>query len=345
MEKKFDLEGIAPEIREYIGFLEEEIVRLRKLTQTLEGNLPSQEQDNDSTPELPTSVNVITFTANAVAKRTPRHFYSKQRRGGMGVFDLDAPSEDPPFLLSVADENQNLLLFTNLGRVFRLSVALIEPSEIRARGKSLTGKISIQPNERLTAIIPDQARGSIAFVTQKGYVRTFRHHIFGEYMRPGTSLLDSQKYGEVSSASWTPGNGDLFIATHQGKAIRFSEKLIPPQGIQGIRLEADDYPVAITYVDDESAVFLFDSQGNGTLRLMSGFSANKSAGGGGKIAMKTQVLVSAFNINQSSDIFLISNLSKIIRFGIDEVPGKEDPVQGVRCMDLRADFVVAGSCN
>ena len=78
---------------------------------------------------------------------------------------------------------------------------------------------------------------------------------------------------------------------------------------------------------------------------MTGFSANKSAGGGGKIAMKSRELVSAFNVDDSADIFLISNLSKVIRFSVEDIPAKEDPVQGVRCMDLRADFVVAGTCT
>ena len=74
---------------------------------------------------------------------------------------------------------------------------------------------------------------------------------------------------------------------------------------------------------------------------MPGFSANKAPGGGGKIAMKTDVLVGAVTVEENDDLFVISRLSKIIRFRVDEVPAKEDAVQGVNCMTLRADEAVA----
>ena len=340
MSEKPELAEVDPKIRQYIEYLENEVESLHQQMQS--SAHPSVDREQEPA-EPPTTIQVISFTASGVAKRTYRHYYTKQRRGGMGVFDMDTPANDPPNILVLADENQHLLLFTNLGRVFRFPVGIIEPTEVRARGASLAGKIQFLPDEHLSAVLPDQARGAVAFVTQRGYVRTFRHHIFGEYMKPGTSLIDPQKFGEVVTASWTTGTQDLFISTRQGKAIRFAEKLVPPQGTPGIRLETGDYPVAITAVEDESRVFMVDAQGNGTLRLMAGFSANKSAGGGGKIAMKTQSLVTSFSCDLTGDIFLISNLSKVIRFALDEVPVKEDPVQGVRCMDLRADFVAAGT--
>jgi DNA gyrase subunit A len=172
-------------------------------------------------------------------------------------------------------------------------------------------------------------------------VRHLRHHIFGEYMKPGTVLFDAGRYGPLSAACRTPGDGDLFIATRQGKAIRFSEKLIPPQGGPGIRLEKGDSVTAITAASDDSLVFLADAIGRGTLRLMPGFAANKSTGGGGKIAMNTDCLVAALYGSHPEDVFMLSRWSKIIRFRLDEVPTKEGVVQGVNCMSLRADDVVA----
>jgi hypothetical protein len=74
---------------------------------------------------------------------------------------------------------------------------------------------------------------------------------------------------------------------------------------------------------------------------MSGFAANKSAGGGGKLALKTDHLVAVIAVEPTDDIFAISRLSKIIRFRAGEVPAKEGVVQGVNCMSLRADEVMA----
>jgi len=149
------------------------------------------------------------------------------------------------------------------------------------------------------------------------------------------------KFGALAAACRTPGDGDLFIATRQGKAIRFSEKLIPPQGGAGIRLDKGDVVTTVTAANSDSAVLLVDTIGRGTLRAMSGFAPNKSSGGSGKIAMNTDCLVAALNAVQPGDVFMISRWSKIIRFNLEEVPAKEGVVQGVNCMALRADEVVA----
>jgi DNA gyrase subunit A len=133
----------------------------------------------------------------------------------------------------------------------------------------------------------------------------------------------------------------LFIATNHGKAIRFSEKLVPPQGGPGIRLENGDSVAAITSVYPDSGVFLADSLGRGTIRLMNSFSPNKGAGGGGKNAMNTDQLIAAVTVNANEDIFMISRLSKMIRFTAEEVPAKEGNVQGVNCMGLRGDEVIS----
>jgi len=79
----------------------------------------------------------------------------------------------------------------------------------------------------------------------------------------------------------------------------------------------------------------------GTIRLMSCFGANKAPGAGGKIAMKAEDVVGAVVVEENDDLFVISRLSKMIRFQAAEVPAKEGVVQGVRCMALRADEAVA----
>jgi DNA gyrase subunit A len=332
-----DLSRIDPTVREYIEALE---ARLEKLEARQSQPANSQEATETTVlepSEPPTTMNVITATAGGTAKRTPRHQYSRQRRGGMGVFDLESAQDQPPKVLAVADQDQDLLLITNLARAYRLPVSAISEKEVRSRGESITGRFSLSPDEKLAAILPDQAEGYVALLSETGYVRLLRHHVFGEYMRPGTTLYDVKSMGELASACRTPGDGDMFIATRQGKAIRFSEKVIPPQGGLGIRLADGDQAVAITAVYPGDGVFLLGADGRGTIRLMEGFSANKSAGGSGKIAMNSDHLVAAAEVETMDDIFIISELSKIIRFQAEEVPAKEGVVQGVICMSLRSD--------
>jgi DNA gyrase subunit A len=347
-----DMSRLDPAVQAYIEALEAELENLRTRSEAPARKQSSraahrdEEEPESALPpieatEPPTTLNLITITAGGLAKRTPRHLYTRQRRGGMGVFDLDAPDGDPPAILVVAEENQSLLLFTSQGRAFRLPVSAIAESPVHSRGGSITARLRLQPEEMLVTALPDQVRGSVAMVSQNGMVRSLRHHVFGEYMKPGTAMFDPRQFGPLAAACWTPGDGDLFIATRSGRAIRFSEKLVPPQGGPGIRVDGEDQPVAITAVYQESGVFLIGADGRGTIRLMEGFNPNKSAGGSGKAALNTALLVSAAAADDHDDIFLISKLGKLIRFSAEDVPPKEGVVQGVHCMALRADQVAA----
>lgn len=341
-----DLSKVDPGVRAYIEALEAEIERLSRRSNRSRSKPEIEEefdeiQDIHEPAEPPTTYNVITATASGIAKRTPRHLYSRQRRGGMGVFDLDAPGDSPPAILAIADERQNLLLITNFGRAFRLPVNQIPETELRARGETIVNKLNLMPDEGLAVFPPDQAQGYVALLSRRGNVRLLRHHVFGEHMKPGTALYDVKAFGPLASACWTPGDGDLFIATSQGRAIRFSEKLIPPQGGIGIRLGDGDHAVGIAPVYADSRVFLLGADGKGTIRLMEGFSPNKAPGAGGKIAMATDRLIGSLNVDEAEDIFIISKLGKIIRFNAGEVPAKDGVVQGVICMSLRGDEPMA----
>lgn len=328
-----DLTGVAPDILAYIQSLEAEIAelaesRLRPGADAGEGLIPD---------EPPGPFNLITVTATGSAKRTPVHLYARQRRGGMGVFDLDTPEDDPPMLLSIAEESQTLLLITNDSRAFRIPLGSLPESPVHARGSSIVARINLLEGESLAAVLPIRAQGYLALLSKTGMVRCLRHHVFGEYMKPGLPLYDIKSFGPLASASWTPGDGDLLIATRQGRAIRFSEKQVPPQGCLGIRLASEDQAIAVAPVDDDSEVFFLGADGHGTVRRMNGFARNKTPGSGGKNAIATTHLVAVANVDGVDDLFIISRLGKIIRFRLDEVPVKEGVVQGVICMSFRAD--------
>jgi DNA gyrase subunit A len=342
-----NLNNIPAEVRTYIESLEAEIARLQRPAPGRRDaharSRPESEDANFSmdeafeTAEPPTNIQMITMTASGYAKRTQRHLYNRQRRGGIGIFDLESPNDEPPAILSVIEENQNLLVFTNMARAFRVSLSTIPSAPVRSRGESIIGRLNLLPDEKIASILPDRAQGYIAFLGQNGGIRMLRHHVFGEYMKPGTSVFDPRPFGPLISASWTPGDSDLLITTRQGKAIRFAEKLVPPPGGLGIRLSAGDQAVAVSPVNDESRVFLLTSDGKGTIRLMDSFTSNKAPGAGGKYIMTTDELITSFPAQPEEDIFAISRLGKIIRFNAAEVPAKDGVVQGVICMSFRSD--------
>ena len=112
-----------------------------------------------------------------------------------------------------------------------------------------------------------------------------------------------------------------------------------------MRVDPNDEVVGIAAVGADDGVFLLGADGKGTIRLMSGFSANKSPGTAGKIAMRTDHLAGICGLSMdrinTTDLFVISELGKLIRFQASDVPSKEGVVQGVNCMSLRSDHCMA----
>lgn len=336
--QKPDLTNVDPEIRAYIEFLEQKLS-----VSTARKAVADSEKPRDDTyayTEPPTTINIITFSRDGAIKRTLRHLYVRQHRAGMGVFDIDTSGGDAPSFMACADESQTLLLLSNKARVFRYPVKKIAESPVRAKGQP-ADRLLLDAGETIVAAIAERASGYLALASQSGYVRCLRHHLFGEQLRPGTSMYHYNEFGPLAAVCWTSGNDDLFLASKNGMGIRFSEKTLPPQGTRGINLAADDRLVAVTAVDSSSTVCLIAEDGKGTNRLMEGFAANKSPGGSGKITMKATQVVAAFAVSPDVDLFILSQQSKIIRFLADEIPSTPGVVQGVNCMLLRNDRVVA----
>jgi DNA gyrase subunit A len=261
----------------------------------------------------------------------------------MGIFDIDLPDHDVPFILCHADEGDTLVLITNKARAFRLRMNEISPVPVRSKGQSIQSLVRLQDDEYPAALLPASRGVTLALVSERGYARALPAHVVGMGMTPGVSLYRYGEFGPVAGACWSGGKGDLFIGTRNGLGIRFPEKALALPGGLGIRLESGDVAVGVAAVQppDGEAVLLVGSDGRGTLRLMEGFSANKSPGGGGKIAFKSDKVIGALAVTPESDVFIISRLGKIIRFKANEIPPKEGVVQGVNCMSLRGDECVA----
>jgi len=341
-----DLSGVTPAVLAYIEALEDENARLSR------GKRTTPRVDAPPEPsEPPTSINIIAISASGLAKRTPRHFYSRQRRGGMGVFDLESDDNDPPAFLVAADESAGITLITNQARAFHLPVQRITVTDVRGRGQSITADLGLRTDERLALVMPDSGGAQAILVTERGQVRRYGANLLGDNLRPGTLLYDIKNGGAPAACCWISGQGDLFIVTDNGRGIRFAARQIPVRGALGMRVDPGAVVVGVAGVCADGGVFLLTDEGRGTVRLMSGFSANKAPGSGGKVAMKAAHVIGIApvaapgNDGADDDIFIISQLGKIIRFSAADVPPKEGVVQGVNCMSLRADMCVASMAS
>lgn len=271
------LDHIPPGVLEYIEYLESELAKLKGKKE--QRGVAVLEDTTDLSPvdykEPPTSFNLVTFSQKGAVKRTNRGEYTRQRRGGIGVFDIETDQNDFPATLVIADEPQTLILFSDHAKAYRLPVTKLEAQQIRAKGEFLSSKINLLPGETITAALPEQAAGYIALISKSGKVRCLRHHLFGEHMKPGTPMYRFEDFGPLASVCWTTGDSDLFVVTRNGMGIRFSEKIVNPQGTQAIKLSDGDEVVSVVSVDEDDGVLVIGADGKGTIRLMSGFAPNK----------------------------------------------------------------------
>ena len=149
MPERPDLSNVPADVRAYIETLEQELAHWQNQESAERSEAPLE------VSEPPTTVQVITISGGGAAKRTPRHLYLRQRRGGMGVFDLDAPANDPPAFLVTADISAGLILFSSQGRVFRLPVRELPEREVRGRGEPIFTRFPLRADERITLVTGD----------------------------------------------------------------------------------------------------------------------------------------------------------------------------------------------
>ena len=239
-----DLTGLPAAVLAYIESLE------NQLHHSLYDRAEAQDEATFEPSEPPTSAHLITVSAAGLAKRTPRHLYNRQRRGGMGIFDLDSPEKDPPAFLAMATPAEMLTLLTSHGRVFRVPVAEISERPVRSRGEPLNTRLPLRPEERLALVLPGPPENGafLVLVTErgqdgKGTVRLLAGLTANK--APGSGGKTAMKADSLVGVAAVTEESDLFVLSRLGKLIRFRANEVPPkegvvQGVHCMSLRADE---------------------------------------------------------------------------------------------------------
>lgn len=353
------IEQASPALKRYIHTLEQENARLRQelleLRQTATRRQRAEtlrETRADTAPATlpsvrhPDDVMVLTVSARGLAKRTPLNDYSTQRRGGIGVFDLQSTRDDAVAHLAVTRATAALLVLSSRGRAFRLPVDSLPLTEVRGRGASIPERLSFTADEVVAAVLAldDEldTGNTVLIATQSGWLRSIHRNYVGVRLQSGTLLSDPKRGGPPAAMTLSDGSGEVLMVLRSGLGYRFAERLITRDGVRGIQVHPDDAVVGLVSVkNDEDQVLLVTADGQGTRRQMAGFATNKSPGGQGKVIMKTDALAGAARAGDGDEVLCISGLAKIIRFAAEEVPAKSGNVQGVNILDTRGDSLTA----
>ncbi len=300
---------------------------------------------------------VLTVTNSGYIKRTPITTYQRQGRGGKGRFGAAAKGADFVEHLFIASTHDYLMVFTDDGMVYKIKVHEVPDAAASARGKAVVNLINIPSDRKLAGVVPvrDFAEGRyVLMVTRKGVIKKTSLADFQNIRTNGIIAINIDEGDELLDVVLTDGAKRIFIATHNGLAIRFDEKNVRPmgratRGVRGIDLRAEDYVVSVCPVsaDDTEKMLSVSEMGYGKQTPITTYRL-QSRGGKGVINMKTTEktgkVVAVFPVDADSEIMIITQQAKLIRLEAGEIRKTGRSAQGVRLIKIDAgDRVTSAS--
>lgn len=292
---------------------------------------------------------VVTVTKTGYVKRLSPASYRAQARGGKGVTGMTTKEEDEIEHLTAANAHDNILFFTNKGKVYQTKVYELPEGSRQAKGQAIVNIINVEQGEAVQSILTyaakaDPANNSRKYVfltTKRGTVKKSAVEDFANIRRNGLTAIKLESGDELVWARFTGGGDNILLVTNEGKSINFSEKEVKPQGrdtigVRGIKLGKADYVVGMETVSPTSDLLVVSEKGIGKRTEMKQFPTQKRGGQGVKamqLTAKTGNLVAARSVNDGIEqLILTSTKGIVIKLPIESVPRLSRATQGVILM-------------
>jgi DNA gyrase subunit A len=295
---------------------------------------------------------VITMTQAGYIKSVSADAFRTQARGGRGVQGAKLKEEDLVEQIVHTSTHAYLLLFSNLGRVFRLRGHEVPIKERTAKGTAVVNLLNLQPNERIQAIVTtdDFPKDKfLVFATADGTVKKTPFSEYDKSRREGWIAIKLRAGDEVVRVVATSGNDDLMVVTYRGMSIRFNESEVREMGrdatgVRGIKLKEDDKAISLDLIRDDADLFLVTDTGFGKRVKVERFN-RQGRGGMGVRAIKLTAargfVVAAFMVRLADEVLLASSGGVLIRTAAKEISSQGRDATGVRVMNLDEGHSVA----
>ncbi|MGH9946415.1 MAG: DNA gyrase subunit A [Pyrinomonadaceae bacterium] len=298
----------------------------------------------------------ITVSKAGYIKRTPVSTYSRQGRGGKGRLGATAKNEDFIEHLFVASTHAYLMIFTDDGQVYKIKVHEIPEAAPAARGKAVVNLVQISMERKLVAVMAVrdfEEEVYLTMVTRHGVIKKSSLADYQNIRVTGINAINIDDGDELLEVIRTDGKQQIFIATHNGMAVKFNESDVRPmgratRGVKGVNLRKGDYVVSVCSVSQEGTerILSVSEQGFGKQTQVSSYRLIKR-GGIGVINMKTTEktgkVVAAFPVDDDSEIMIITQQAKLIRLGVDKIRETGRSAQGVTLIKCGGDDLVTSA--
>ena len=292
---------------------------------------------------------VISLTHGGYVKRIPVAEYKAQHRGGVGVTGHKPKEEDFVEQMFVCSTHNNILFFSNFGKVYSMKGYMIPEANRQARGRAIVNLLQISAGEKIAAILPVSENGSgyLVMATKRGLIKKTATSEFERIMKNGKIAIKIAEGDELISVQFTTGSDQIMIASHSGKCIRFDEADVRPMGrdtmgVRGIALAEDDTAVDMLVLKEGYDILTVSENGYGKRSNPEDYRLQSRGGKGIKAGVfneKTGALVNMKLADDAQDVMLVTSAGIIIRMHLEAVSRIGRATRGVRLMNVREGIV------
>lgn len=309
--------------------------------------------DEDLIPEKET---VLVFTSGGYVKRTDPSEYKMQRRGGVGVIDLETKEEDFVTQLLTTDTHSDLLFFTNKGKAYQIKMYELPEGKRATKGKSIMNYLSLASDESVTSIlaVPKSAKSekaSLMLVTKKGVAKKISYDSFKDVRRSGIIAIRLDAGDELEAVLRVQKGQSIILATSEGQSIRFAESDIREMGrtaggVRAMKLSKHDKLICADVIatEDKTYMLIMGENGIGKKTAISEYKVQKRGGSGiktAKITTKTGKLMVGKIVSDDMELVAMSKKGQVIRVDLNTIPSSGRQTQGVTIMKLKTGDTLA----
>ena len=353
MEQIAELRAILADEKKLLGVIREEILVIsNKYGDERRTQIGFDEYDMSMEDLIPETNTVITMTKVGYIKRMSTDNFKAQHRGGKGIKGMETIEDDFIVEMLMTTSHHYLMFFTNAGRVYRIKAYEIPEASRTSRGTALINIIPLQPDEKITAMIPikEYEDGKYLFMaTAKGMVKKTPIRDYENVRKNGLAAINLREDDTLIEVKVTDNSEDIMLFTKFGKCIRFNESDVrstgrTTMGVIGMNIDRDDMIIAMQTASMGESVLIVSDKGLGKCTLIDEFTTQNRGGKGVKcykITEKSGNVVGVKSVEKEDEIMLITTEGIIIRIQVSDTTLLGRVTSGVKLINLDEGISVA----
>jgi DNA gyrase subunit A len=356
-----ELKAILSSVKKMMSIIKDELIDIKEKYGDDRRTKIVKHKAKEFNPEdlIADKEEVLVYTSGGYVKRTDPSEFRTQKRGGVGVVDINTKEEDFVTMSLTTSTHSDLLFFTDKGKAYQIKMYDLPEGKRATRGKSIMNFLQLTDGEKVTSILPmskdvKAMQGtSLMMITKEGTVKKSGAESFKDVRRSGLIAIRLEEKDELLAALFVTGEDNVILTTQNGQSIRFNHTDVREMGrtaagVIGMKLDKGDVIVAADKILEGvrgAELLVVTANGYGKKTKLSEYKTQKRGGSGIKTVKVTEktgkLIVARVVTGENEELLAVSKESQVIRTELSSIPTLGRDTQGVRVMKLRAEDSVA----